>query len=145
MNHDHIKQLTQHFGPLILSHGWAEYARQNGYEEGVHFVLQKPWEEYLQDVPAHAIENRPVKYTPFMPPPLDETVTSMIDEVIGRMKEAEENVLRDVMRQLLKREPVVDDWKALTRIFRQGQHEEYALEYKGVHLGMVKYRMPNSD
>lgn len=57
-------------------------------------------------------------------------------------REAEEKVIKSVLRSLLKREPTMEDASKCTRIFKPGITDQYDLEFEGICLGQVKYNFP---
>ncbi|HND46691.1 MAG TPA: hypothetical protein PLC61_09895 [Chitinophagales bacterium] len=61
-----------------------------------------------------------------------------------KMAEAEENVIKDVLRQLLKREPTLEDAKDLHKFQKEGEFDKYHLAYKNLKLGTV-YRNINIE
>lgn len=68
----------------------------------------------------------------------------MVAEITRKMMEAEENVIKDVLRNLLKREPTLEDAKDLHRFQQEGEFDKYYLAYKNLKLGTV-YRNYNID
>lgn len=58
--------------------------------------------------------------------------------LIDKLRNHEEQVLRDIMRQVLNREPTIEDCKDFQRIFLQGE-ANYTLAYKGIDLGKVVF------
>ena len=64
---------------------------------------------------------------------------SIQDQINQAMVDCHEKVLKDVLRQLLKREPVLEDAKRLTRYTYQGVFEYYDLAFDGVKVGRVTY------
>ena len=62
---------------------------------------------------------------------------NMMAQITKQMMEAEENCLKEVLRQLLKREPTVEDAKDLQRYQKEGYFDKYYLAYKGLKLGTV--------
>lgn len=65
-------------------------------------------------------------------------------QITKQMMEAEENVIKDVLRQLLKREPTLEDAKDLHRFQKEGEFDKYYLAYKNLKLGTV-YRNTNIE
>lgn len=65
-------------------------------------------------------------------------------EITRKMMEVEENVLKDVLRNLLKREPTLEDAKDLHRYQQEGEFDKYFLAYKNLKLGTV-YRNYNIE
>lgn len=61
----------------------------------------------------------------------------MMVQITKQMMEAEENVIKDVLRQLLKREPTLEDAKDLHRFQKEGEFYKYYLAYKNLKLGIV--------
>lgn len=68
----------------------------------------------------------------------------MMVQITKQMMEAEENVIKDVLRQLLKREPTLEDAKDLHRFQKEGEFDKYYLAYKNLKLGTV-YRNTNIE
>lgn len=68
----------------------------------------------------------------------------MMAQITKQMMEAEENVLKDVLRNLLKREPTLEDAKDLHRYQQEGEFDKYFLAYKNLKLGTV-YRNYNIE
>lgn len=68
----------------------------------------------------------------------------MMAEITRKMMEAEENVIKDVLRNLLKREPTLEDAKDLHRFQQEGEFDKYYLAYKNLKLGTV-YRNYNIE
>lgn len=69
-------------------------------------------------------------------------LTDMMAQITKNFAEAEEKVIKDVLRQLLKREPTLEDAKDLHRFQQEGEFDKYYLAYKGLKLGTV-YRNTN--
>jgi len=65
-------------------------------------------------------------------------------EITRKMMEAEENVIKDVLRNLLKREPTLEDAKDLHRFQQEGEFDKYYLAYKNLKLGTI-YRNYNIE
>lgn len=65
-------------------------------------------------------------------------------KITRKMMEAEENVLKDVLRNLLKREPALEDAKELHKYQQEGEFDKYFLAYKNLKLGTV-YRNYNIE
>ena len=65
------------------------------------------------------------------------TLPDMMVQITKQMLEAEENVIKDVLMQLLKREPTLEDAKDLHRIQKEGEFDKYYLAYKNLKLGTV--------
>lgn len=63
----------------------------------------------------------------------------MINRII---RDNEEKVLREVLRQVLKREPELADAKECTKCYMPGEPFNYILAYKGQALGCVKFNLP---
>lgn len=56
------------------------------------------------------------------------------------MKETEEMVIKQVLKQLLKRDITLEDAKKVTRVFFYNDTEKYTLAYDGMALGTIVYR-----
>ena len=64
-------------------------------------------------------------------------LSDMMAQITKQMMEAEENVIKDVLRQLLKREPTLEDTKDLHRYQQECEIDKYYLAYKNLKLGTV--------
>ena len=77
------------------------------------------------------------------------TVTSsalsdMMAQITKNFAELEENVIKEVLRQILKREPIPKDAKDLHKFQNLGEFDKYYLAYKNLKLGTV-YRNTNGE
>jgi hypothetical protein len=61
------------------------------------------------------------------------------DTLLANLNEMQDNLLKDVLRQLLDREPTIDDAKNVT-IFRYYGQLDYDLAYKGSKIGRVTFQ-----
>lgn len=71
-------------------------------------------------------------------------LTDMMAQITKNFAEAEENVIKEVLRQILKREPTLEDAKDLHRFQQEGEFDKYYLAYKNIKLGTV-YRNMNIE
>lgn len=62
----------------------------------------------------------------------------VIREFLHTALRAEEEVVKSVLAQLLEREITLEDYKKVTRVFREGITEKYNLTYDGINLGIVE-------
>lgn len=72
------------------------------------------------------------------------SLTDMMAQITKNFAEAEENVIKEVLRQILKREPTLEDAKDLERFQQEGEFDKYYLAYKNLKLGKV-YRNYNIE
>lgn len=63
----------------------------------------------------------------------------LMQKVISKMRDNEEQVLKTVVKQILKREPVIEDAKRLTKMFYEGEPLNYDLAFDGVKVGKVVF------
>lgn len=71
-------------------------------------------------------------------------LTDMMAQITKNFAEAEENVIKEVLRQILKREPTLEDAKDLHRFQKEGEFDKCYLAYKNLKLGTV-YRNTNIE
>lgn len=71
-------------------------------------------------------------------------LSAMMTQITKNFAEAEENVIKEVLRQILKREPTLEDAKDLQRFQQEGEFDKYYLAYKNLKLGTV-YRNTNIE
>lgn len=64
-------------------------------------------------------------------------IQNIMTEITRKMAEAEEMVIKDVLRNLLKREPTIDDAKDIQILKIEGCFDWYFLAYKNLKLGKV--------
>lgn len=64
------------------------------------------------------------------------------EAILSQMAKMEEELIKKVVSQFLKREATIEDAPFVSRIFKQGFPTEYAIRYKGILLGTVKYSTP---
>lgn len=67
-----------------------------------------------------------------------ESFYDMQSQAIRKMANAEEEVIKKVLRQILKREPIIEDAKKCTCLFRRDNINQYDFIYDGVCLGNIK-------
>ncbi len=65
-----------------------------------------------------------------------------MNDIIRKFKETEENVIKEVLRKILEREPTLEDAKDVQTFHFQGEFDKYYLAYKNQKLGTV-YRNTN--
>lgn len=70
--------------------------------------------------------------------------SDMMAQITKNFAEAEENVIKEVLRQILKREPTLEDAKDLHKFQQEGEFDKYYLAYKNMKLGTV-YRNTNIE
>jgi hypothetical protein len=63
----------------------------------------------------------------------------ILHTTILEMKKNEEMVIKQVLKQLLKRDLTLEDFKKVTRVFICNVTEKYTLAYDGEPLGTIKY------
>ena len=69
---------------------------------------------------------------------MDKEFASFSRQIISSIHKAEEDVIKQVLKELLKRNPTFDDAKKVTRVFREGLYDKYTLAYDGSPLGIVE-------
>ena len=74
----------------------------------------------------------------------DDALSDMMEQITKNFAEAEENVIKEVLRQILKREPTLEDTKYLHKFQQEGEFDKYYLAYKNLKLGTV-YRNTNIE
>lgn len=72
------------------------------------------------------------------------TIPDIMAYIANKMAEAEENCIKEVLMQMLKREPTLEDLKDLHKLQKEGKFDKYCLVYKNFKLGMV-YRIFNLE
>lgn len=72
----------------------------------------------------------------------DSNLSDIVTNIIKQRMQAEESVIKEVLRQLLKREPTLEDAKNLHIYQKQGEFNKYRLDYKNLKLGTI-YRNTN--
>jgi Na+-translocating ferredoxin:NAD+ oxidoreductase RnfG subunit len=63
--------------------------------------------------------------------------SDMILQITNEFAKAENNVIKEVLRQIVKREPTLEDAKDLQRFQKEGEVNKYYLAYKNLKLGTV--------
>jgi len=71
-------------------------------------------------------------------------LSDMMAQINKNFADAEENVIKEILRQILKREPTLDDAKDLQQFQQEGEFDKYYLAYKNLKLGTV-YRNTNIE
>ena len=71
-------------------------------------------------------------------------LSDIMAQITKNFAEAEENVIKEVLRQILKREPTLEDAKDLHKFQQEGEFDKYYLAYKNLKLGTV-YRNTNIE
>lgn len=66
---------------------------------------------------------------------------SPIDYLVGEMKQIEENLFKEVLRQVLKREPTIEDAKECSFLKKDNWDLKYVIAYRGVNLGTVEVHL----
>lgn len=66
-----------------------------------------------------------------------ENMLSIQEDIVTQMIQKHEDLLKEILRQILKREPVLEDAKDLCRITMDGVIDKYDLAYKGHKIGVV--------
>lgn len=61
---------------------------------------------------------------------------------IKKAVQCHEDCIKAVLRQLLKREPTIEDAAKTHRLFKDGEINKYTLAYEGVELGVVQHNYP---
>lgn len=64
-------------------------------------------------------------------------LTDTMAQITKNFAEAEENVIKEVLRQILEREPTLEDAKDLCKFQQVGDFDKYYLAYKNLKLGTV--------
>lgn len=64
-------------------------------------------------------------------------IFDMQEMILDQILEIHENILKEVLRQILKREPVIEDAKRLTRYEYEGVFDYYDLAFDNVKIGRV--------
>lgn len=65
------------------------------------------------------------------------------ESITDMFLKCEEDVLKNVLQQILKREPELEDAKRLTRGFIHGKNDGYLLSFDGFSIGEIKYTYPD--
>ena len=68
---------------------------------------------------------------------IERMTMDMMEQITENFANAEENVIKEVLRQLLKREPTLEDVKDLQKFHQEGEFDKYYLAYKNLKLGTV--------
>ena len=55
------------------------------------------------------------------------------------VSELEERVIKDVLKQVLKRDAIISDAKKLRKIYEPCETSNYYLEYSGITLGKITF------
>lgn len=64
----------------------------------------------------------------------------IIQMIMQEINKNEETLIKQVLKQLLKRDATLEDFKKVNRVFFGPQTEKYTLAYEGVELGTVEYQ-----
>ena len=64
-------------------------------------------------------------------------LSDIMAQITKNFADAEENVIKEVLRQILKREPTLEDAKDLLKFQQEGEFDKYYLAYKNLKLGTV--------
>jgi hypothetical protein len=54
------------------------------------------------------------------------------------MRDAEEELIKTVLKEVLRKDPTEEDAKHVSRVFRSGVHDKYSLVFHNVTLGIVE-------
>lgn len=66
----------------------------------------------------------------------------LMTEYIKQIQKSFEDALTQVLRQVLGREPVIEDWKDCTRLYKSdGDPMNFWFAWKGITLGKVTFEM----
>jgi hypothetical protein len=68
----------------------------------------------------------------------DKKNSIIAQQIINTIHRAEEDVVKQVLQQLLLRDVTLDDYKKVTRVFREGINDKYHLTYDGYCLGEIE-------
>jgi len=71
-------------------------------------------------------------------------LSDVMAQITKNFVDAEENVIKEVLRQILNREPTLEDAKDLHRFQKEGEFDKSYLAYKNLKLGTV-YRNTNIE
>lgn len=108
-----------------------------GYEpQHLYFLSDKIW------VPEQLAENKSLlsRKVEINLGDLNEKIRKATEELIAEKSKAEEFLIRNILRNILKREPGEEEFKKTMRVFglnKIGEPEKYALVFNGVTLGTV--------
>lgn len=72
-------------------------------------------------------EIKPLEFSPQLTP----------DFFVRKFIEAEERLLKEILFQILQRNPTTEDAKDLCRLQQEGVFNEYKLQYKGEIIGSI--------
>lgn len=90
------------------------------------------------DIYWKTIKARPILAVP-------EFETPPVDIISNKVKEAEEKCVKMVLYNYLQREPLLNDFTRVTRIFRNESSEQYQLAFDSVILGYIKMRFQDDS
>ena len=65
-------------------------------------------------------------------------LNSVLTEFIELVLKKEELIIKDVLKQLLKREATIEDFKKCTKYYENGNFDIQYLAYDGLLLGVIK-------
>ena len=71
-------------------------------------------------------------------------LSNMMSQITKNFAEAEDSVIKEVLRKTLKRELTLEDAKDFHRFQQEGEFNKYHLAYKNIKLGTV-YRNINIE
>ena len=63
----------------------------------------------------------------------------MIDLLSSQISEAHENVIKDVLRQIHKREPTEEDAKDISIFQKEGENEKVYVAWRNLKVGIIQY------
>jgi len=68
---------------------------------------------------------------------------NITNDLIRKLIETEEHLLKDILKQILKREATNEDAKEIQRIKRRADDNWYILSFRGITLGKVTFDYPD--
>jgi hypothetical protein len=72
------------------------------------------------------------------------SLSDIMSQITKKMANEERKVIKEVLRQIIKREPTLEDAKDLHKFKQEGEFNKYYLAYKNLKLGTV-YRNINIE
>lgn len=66
-------------------------------------------------------------------------------ENLSKIEKCENKVIKDVLRNVLNREPTKEDAKDCVRAFEKGVTDKYQLIHKGIYVGDVIINLSKND
>ena len=83
----------------------------------------------------------PVNHSMF----LEDSFETIQEFIMKNCIQVEEDVIKEILRKILNREPTIDDVKDCTMLSISGVFDEYTFSYRGVTLGLVKRHYGTQD